>query len=182
MIAFVVAQFYSFPFMTLEFYGTRLLNACIVITCKLLLPVFFSWAIFNYSRHSTEQVFDELWLRSLYDKLLRVQIVRRKSTNDNRRCDYMMISQTGFDKPNAPNIALPPVETRTAVTLPCDVDMSNAEISGSGITAIKYIFLVYSRLAYSLYLSHHFYLSLSLYQVRRPLGTTTFDVVSTIEL
>lgn len=65
----IIVQFYSYPFSSFEYQGTRLLNAFIIIICKLSLPVFCSWIILNYYGYKFDDIFKEIDLHLFFYKL-----------------------------------------------------------------------------------------------------------------
>lgn len=81
-MAFAVIQFYSFPFSSLEFEGTPLLNAFVVTTCKLTLPVFFAFIISNYYGFNLDESLEEVGLNLFNLNLFSSDdCIRRKCSN-----------------------------------------------------------------------------------------------------
>lgn len=69
IVAFVMIHFYSFPFNSLDYEGTPILNALVIIGCKSTLPAFFAWIIYNYYEFSLEELSKEIGLGLWYGKL-----------------------------------------------------------------------------------------------------------------
>ena len=65
MLAYLIVQFYGYPFSSLDYRGSRVLNALVVIVCRLILPVLFAWIIYNYYGFGLEALLEEIGLNSL---------------------------------------------------------------------------------------------------------------------
>lgn len=85
IFTYFIVQFYSYPFVSLDYQGTGSLNALVVITCRLTLPVFFAWTIYNYHDFSLTELLDEIGLTAFYGRLFAAdQFGRTKRLKDRR--------------------------------------------------------------------------------------------------
>ena len=90
--AFLIIQFYSYPFASLEYDGTRILNAFIILGCKSILPVFFAWICYNYYGFNLNEIFKEIGFNLIYFKLFSKNGNLNRKRNDKKRLNGFKIN------------------------------------------------------------------------------------------
>lgn len=191
VLAFVIIQFYSFPFSSLDFEGTRLLNTFVIITCKLTLPVFFSWVIYSFHGTNFEDIFKEISLiiffYNIFSETENFKSLKKKeklnplnnyelknistSINFEEESDNLMLNRNNSE--NDTHINSKFVKKVNKLDDDKLIVTNNLKLSSVGN-----LLLIYSKLAKSIYLSHHFYLIYDLYTIRKPLLTDHYHIVS----